>query len=192
TERFVATLRALDIPKVVTFHTLHFQSDETPEGLRQTEYNLLQSILPHVHAITVFSHGVHRAVVSAFPKYSSKVRLIRHGIHSFPEVRRLSRKEAKEKLNDYLLYESDLDIATKEKLNKERVLQDTDTIVLGQTGFLCPYKQSEALYKVRDCLQNTLPQKRIAAIRIGSPRDSLQADYAEHFRQKQNGENKFL
>ena len=192
TERFVTTLSELSMPKIITFHTLHFQSTDTPEGLRRFEYNLLQTILPHVQAITVFSLGVYNAVVSAFPEHLSKVHLIRHGVHSFPKISNMSRKEAKEKLNDYLLYESDLEMLMKEKLNKARIFCDSDTIVIGQTGFLCPYKQSEALYKVGDRLQNVLPKKRIATVRIGSARDSSQESYAEHMKQKQNGESKFF
>ncbi len=191
-DKFVAMLKDLEIPKIVTFHTLHFQSDESPTGLRRYQYNLLRDLLPHVKAITVFSSGVHHAVTSAFPEYSAKVHLIKHGIHSFPEVVGLSRSEAKEKLNDFLLYESDLDQATKEKLHKQGIFLDPEAVILGQTGFVCPHKQSESLYIVKDQLQKMLPHKRIAAVRIGSSRDNAQKTYANTLFAAQDGESKFF
>lgn len=185
-QRFADMLKRLKMPKIVTFHTLHFESAETTSGLRRSQYNLLKDILPHVEAITVFSHGVYQAVTMAFPEYREKVYIMRHGIHSHPEIARLSREEAKEKLNDFLLYESDLDRATKEALHRQRILLAPDTFVMGETGFLCPMKQSELLYSVRDILQRKVPQKRIAAIRIGQPRDSEQKSYAEDLNGKQD------
>ena len=75
-ERFSALLAALSVPKVVTFHTLHFQSHECPAGLRDNEYRLLRAVLPHVNAITVFSNGVRRAVLSALPEYAARVTVL--------------------------------------------------------------------------------------------------------------------
>jgi len=190
--KFVAMLKDLDMPKVVTFHSLHSQSSESPGRLRKYQYNLLRALLPHVEAITVFSYGVYWTVTSVFPEYREKVYIIKHGIHSYPEISRLSRKEAKEKLNDFLLYESSLDQETKEALHKQRIFLAPDTVVVGQTGFLCPAKQSEVLYPVRDGLQKIVPHKRIVAVRIGSPRDQSQRIYAKQLRREQNGKDKFL
>ncbi len=191
-DKLIAMLQDLDIPKIVTFHTLHFQSDESPTGLRRYQYDLLRDLLPQVEAITVFSSGVHHAVTSAFPEYSTKIHLIKHGIHSFPEAMRLSRSEAKEKLNDFLLYESDLDQTTKENLYKQGIFLDPKAVILGQTGFVCPYKQSESLYIIRDQLQRMLTHKRIMAVRIGSPRDDTQKTYANTLFDSQDGESKFF
>ncbi|MCL0048063.1 hypothetical protein M1N20_01190, partial [Dehalococcoidia bacterium] len=130
-QKFVTMLMELELPKVVTFHTLHFQSSETPTGLRKYQYNLLQSLLPHVQAITVFSHGVYNAVISAFPEHSEKVYVVKHGIHSYPAVSKLSRKEAKERFNDFLLSEAGLDQATRDALRKQRTFLDPDTSVIG-------------------------------------------------------------
>ena len=190
--QFVAMLKNLDIPKVVTFHTLHFQSSETPTGLRGEEYDLLRTLLPHVDAITVFSRGVYHAVTSAFPQYCEKVYVVKHGIHSYPEISRLSRKEAKEKLHDFLLYESGLDKATKEVLHRQRIFLDSETTVIGQTGFLSPSKGSELLYRVKDDLEKLIPRQRMAAVRIGSPREDSQKIYAQELRRKENGADKFL
>ena len=190
--QFIAMLKGLDIPKVVTFHTLHFQSTETSTGLRSEQYDFLLMLLRHVDAITVFSRGVYHAVTSAFPEYRQKVHIIKHGIHSYPEISRLSRDDAKEKLNDFLLYESDLDWKMKKLLYKQRIFPDSDTVVIGQTGFLSPAKGSELLYMVRDNLQKMIPHQRIAAVRIGSPRESTQKIYAKRLGKKQNGKDKFL
>ena len=189
---FVAMCKHLDMPKIVTFHTLHFQSLETPSGLLRHQYDLLLALLPHVEAITVFSYGVYQAVTLAFPQYREKVYIMRHGIHSYPQIGRLSRKKAREILNGYLLYESDLDPATKGALQKQRIFLDPGTVVIGQTGFLCPSKYSESLYIIRDELQKLVPHKKIVAVRIGSPREESQKAYARQLRNDQNMRDKFL
>lgn len=190
--QFLAMLKNLDMPKVVTFHTLHFQSTETATGLRKEQYNLLRILLRYVDAITVFSRGVYNAVTSALPEYSEKVYIIKHGVHSYPEVSRLSRKEAKEKFNDFLLYDSELDRGTKEILHRERLFLDRGTTIIGQAGFLSPSKNSELLYTVRDRLQKLIPKQRIVAVRIGTPRDEIQKIYAERLRKKHVHRDKFL
>lgn len=190
--RFINMLKNLDMPKVVTLHSLHFQSSETPYGLRIDQYHFLKLLLQYADAITVFSNGVYDAVTAAFPEYQEKVHILQHGIHSYPEASRLSRKEAKEKLNDYLLYESDLDQKTKKALNRQRILLDSETTVIGQTGFLSSAKGTELLYEVRNSLQQEIPHRRIAAIRIGNARDDIQRLYAEKLRRQINGKPDFL
>ena len=188
----VATLRGLDLPKVVTLHTLHFQSAETPSGLRRREHDFLSALLPHVDAITVFGHGVHHAVALAFPQHRHKVHIIRHGAHLYPEASRLNRADAKKRLRDYLLGESGLDEATLRAIDDERIFTDANTVVIGQTGFLHPIKGSEYLFPARDRLQELLPDRRVVALRIGEAR---QADHREHvtvLRQAQNLRDKYL
>ena len=191
-DRFVTMLRELDVPKVVTFHTIHFQSPETRTGMRWNQYDLLKKLLPCVEAITVFSNGAYRAVTSAFPQYIDKVYIMKHGIHSYPEVSRMSRKEAKERLNDYLLYESSLDLETKKALYKQNIFFDPDTIILGQTGFLAHAKGTELLYIARNKLQKLVPHRRIVAVRIGNPRDESQKIYSERLLQCLNDRDEFL
>lgn len=191
-QKFLTMLMEIDLPKVVTFHTLHFQSPETPTGLRRYQHDFLQSLLPHVEAITVFSHGVYDAVTSAFPQHRNKVFVVKHGIHSYPAVSKLSWKEAKERLNDFLLSAPGLDRATRDALGKQRTFLDPDTAVVGQTGFLCPLKHSESLYLLRDNLQQITPHKRIAAVRIGITREESHRIYAGELRKEQNGKDSFL
>jgi hypothetical protein len=190
--KFVSVLHALDLLKIVTFHTLHFQRDETAYGLLQEQYEMLYDLLPEVDAITVFSRGVYRAVTTAFPEYSEKVNLIRHGVHQYPEISDLNRVEAKRKLHDFLLYESDLRQETKKALHRHRIFLDPETIIIGQTGFLCPSKNSELLYVFRDGLQRTVANRKIVAVRIGGPREESQKAYARRLENKANSEDKFL
>jgi glycosyltransferase involved in cell wall biosynthesis len=190
--KFVAMLKRLQMPKVVTFHTLHFQSKETSSGLREYQYDLLQNLLPHVDAITVFSYGVYWAIISAFPEYCTKVYVLKHGIHSYPEISRLIRKEAKEKLRDFLFYESNLDQDTREALHQHRIFTDPDVTVIGQTGFLCPLKKTESLYIIREELQKMIPHKRIVAMRIGRAREESHKTYARKLHSKLNDSNAFL
>lgn len=190
--KFATMLKELTIPKVITLHTIHFQSQETSTGLRIRQYNLLQDILPHVEAITVFSRGAFRAVAEAFPQYRDKVNIIRHGIHIYPEICNLTRREAKEKLNDYLIYESDLDLETKEALNREQIFLDPNAILVGQTGFLSQAKNSELLYNIKDNLQILIPNKRVIVVRIGNARDESQKIYAQQLKKMCNQQDKFL
>ena len=181
--KFISMLGSLRWPKIVTLHTLHFQSSETTSGLRQWEYEFLRDLLPHVDGITVFSKGVYDAAVSALPEYRRKVHILRHGIHQYLDVARMSRRDAKERLNDFLLYEADLRPETKEALYRERILLDDDIIVIGQTGFLSPLKGSELLYIASEKLRRLLPSRRIAAVRIGNPRENSQKAYVRQLEQ---------
>jgi len=190
--QFVELLRNLDLPKVVTFHTLHFQSPETRTGLRKNQYQMLTEILPHVDAITVFSYGVYQAVTFAFPQYREKIHVLKHGVHLYPEISRLSRKEAREKFNDFLLYESNIEKTTKEDLHKRRVFLDENAVIIGQTGFLSPTKQSEMLYTVGEKLQKLIPDRRIIALRVGHSRDRTQETYAEDLIKRQSNSDEFL
>ncbi|HEY91249.1 MAG TPA: hypothetical protein G4O07_05380 [Dehalococcoidia bacterium] len=191
-DAFVTMLERLDMPRIVTFHTLRFQSGETPFGFTREEYGLLQDLLPNVDAITVFSNGVCSAVYEAFPEYQDKVFILKHGVHWYPDVSRLSRQEAKEAFNTFLLDESDLDTETKEVLHKERIFLDPDTVVLGQTGFLHPIKGSEQIYKTGDSLQKLLPQRRIVAIRVGKPRLPEHVPHVNKIKKRQNNKDRFL
>ena len=190
--KFVSMLNTLDLPKIVTFHTLHFQRDETTYGLCQDQYEMLYDLLPEVDAITVFSRGVYRAVTRAFPEYSEKVNLLRHGVHQYPEISGLIRAEAKRKLNEFLLHESDLRQEVKKDLSRQRILLDPEVTIIGQTGFLCPNKDSELLYVFRDELQRSIDNSKIVAVRIGSPREESQKAYARRLEAKANGQDKFL
>ena len=193
--RFVNMLRDLNNTKVVTPHSLHFQNSETPYGLRREEYSFLRLLLPHTDAITVFSDGVYKAVTRAFPEYSDKVHVLRHGTHLYPRVARMSRAEAKAKIHDYLVGESGLDQARKHNLSQQRVLLDPDTMVIGGTGFITASKGTELLYHAHNALQQMLPRRKIAAIYIGFLRqvdNSIDSKCATQLRTRYNGTGQFF
>ena len=169
--QFSAMLRELNYIKVVTLHTLHYQSQETPYGLRRVEYLLLDALLPYTDAITVFSDGVHEAVCQAFPGFANKIYVLRHGIHSYSKVSGMSREEARLKIHNYLIGQSDLDQNSKQALIEKRVFLNPDTKLLGGVGFITASKGIELLYYARDVVQQLLPEMNIAAVYIGSIRE---------------------
>jgi len=193
--KFVDMLRNLDQIKVVSLHTLHFQSSETTYGLRRQEYSFLRLLLPHTDAITVFSDGVYQAVTRAFPEHRDKVHVLRHGIHLNPTVARMSRAEAKARIHEYLVYESGLDQAYKDSLRQQRVFLDADTFVIGTTGFITASKGTELLYRAQDLLQQMLPRRRIVAVYAGALREadsSIDSKYAAELRISHNSSGQFF
>jgi hypothetical protein len=193
--RFINMLRDLDIPKVVTLHTLHFQSKETRYGLCSEEYSFLHSLLPHTDAITVFSDGVYQAVTNAFPRHADKVHVLRHGTHLYPRFARMSKAEAKARIHEYLVDQSELDKRSKDNLRRQRVFLDPDTIIIGGTGFITASKGTELLYHVHNVLQQVLPEHKIAAVYTGLLREadsSIDSEFAAEMKAKHNGKGQFF
>ena len=193
--RFVDMLRNLNQIKVVSPHSLHFQNSETLYGLRRQEYSFLRLLLPHTDAITVFSDGIYQAITRAFPEYSDKVYMIRHGTHLYPGIARMSRGQAKARLHEYLVGESGLDQASKDDLRQQRVFLDPDTLVMGMAGFITASKGTELLYHARDLLQQMLPRRKIAAVHAGSLREvdnSVDSKFTAELRAKRNSPGQFL
>jgi len=193
--KFVDMLRDLDQIKVVSLHSLHFQSSETTCGLRKQEYSLLRLLLPHTDAITVFSDGVYQTVTRAFPEHRDKVHVLRHGIHLYPVIVRMSRAEAKVRIHKHLVYESGLDQAYKDSLKQQRVFLDEDTIVMGAAGFITASKGTELLYRAQDLLQQMLPRRRIVAVRAGFLRkagSSVDSKFAAELRTRHNSTGQFF
>jgi glycosyltransferase involved in cell wall biosynthesis len=170
--RFVDMMKDIDRPKIVSLHSLHFQSTETVYGLTKNEYSFLRMLMPEVDAITVFSDGVFKAVTSAFPGYRNKVYVMWHGTHVYPAMAEMSRAEAKARIFQYLAYESDLDERYKENLKQSRVFLDSDTVVIGGTGFVSANKGIELLYKTHGILQHVIPGAKIAAVYVGCVRET--------------------
>lgn len=56
-----------------SFHTIHFQSEETPSDMDRKEEDLLRETLPLVDALTVFTDEAYRAVLDAFPELGKKI-----------------------------------------------------------------------------------------------------------------------
>ena len=193
--RFVDMLRDLDQIKVVSPHSLHFQNSETSYGLRRHEYSFLRLLLPYTDAITVFSDGVYQAVTRAFPEFSDKVHMLRHGIHLYPEIARMSREKAKARIHEYLVGESGLDQASKDDLRQQRVFLDSNTIVMGTAGFITASKGIELLYHAHDLLQQMLPRRKVAAVHVGFLREtdnSADSKFTAELRTKHNSPGQFL
>ncbi len=188
--RFINMLRDIEMPKVVTPHSLHFQSSKTPYGLRMQECSFLHGLLPYADAITVFSNGGYKAVTRTFPEYADKVHVLRHGAHLYPRFARMSKLEAKARIHDYLVGESGLDKAIKDNLTQQRVFLDPDTVVIGGTGFITAYKGIELLYRAQNALQQQLPREKIAAVYAGFLREadsSIDSKCAAELRSRYNG-----
>ncbi|MEE8373753.1 MAG: hypothetical protein V3R87_08545 [Dehalococcoidia bacterium] len=193
--RFVDMLAELPRVKVVTLHSLHFQSHETVYGLRRHEHLFLSQLLPHTDAITVFSNGVRRAVLRAFPEFHEKVHLLQHGTHLFPGLATLSRAQAKAMIHDYLVDESPLDQESKKQLREQRVFLDPGTTVLGGAGFITASKGIDLLFHACDTLQQMLPERKIAAVYVGLLRESGGVEdsrCAEALKSKSRGKQHFL
>jgi hypothetical protein len=193
--RFINMLRGLNYIKVVTLHSLHFQSSETPYGLRRSEYSFLRSLLPHTDAITVFSDGVYEAVIHSFPGYSGKVHVLRHGTHLYPRLAGVSRAEAKAMVHEYLVGESMLDQAGKDNLRQQGVFLDPDTAVIGGTGFISASKGIEPLFHARNAVQQMLPRRKVAAVYVGFLRpvnNSTDSRCAAELRTRYNGTGEFF
>ncbi|HEY48648.1 MAG TPA: hypothetical protein G4O13_01220 [Dehalococcoidia bacterium] len=193
--RFTNMLRELNDVTVVSPHTLHFQSNETTYGLRKFEDSFLRSLLPSTDAITVFSDGVYSAVTRAFPEYSDKVHVMRHGTHCYPTIARMSRAEAKAKIYDYLMYESNLDQASKDRIQRENVFTDPATTLIGGTGFITANKGIELIYQVRNTLLKMLPQQKMVAVYVGflrEPDNIIDGGCAAKLRAKYNGSGQFF
>mgnify|MGYP001051194664 CR=1 FL=1 len=193
--RFIKMLSDLNKTKVITVHSLHFQSSETPYGLRREEDSFLQMLLPHTDAITVLSDGVYKAVTRAFPEYSDKVHVLRHGTHLYPRLAKMSRAKARARIHDYFVGESGLDEVSKDNLRQQRVFLNRDTMVIGGAGFITANKGTEFLYHARNALQQMLPRKKIAAVYAGflrEPHNSNNSKCASELRARYNGTGQFF
>lgn len=192
--RLLRELNKVKIKKIVSFHTIHFQSKETPWGMEKREYNLLKAIFPWVDAITVFSRGCYLATKKAFPQYISKTYILRHGIHYFPRIIKMSKIEAKRKIHQFLIEKSNLEEEKKTELKKENIFLDPKVLIIGNAGFITPTKNTEKLFLMRSLLQGVIPQKKVIALYIGTPREKSKKElnYSQKLKKMHNGKNIFF
>lgn len=148
-----------------SFHTIHFQSEETPSGMCKKEERLLRETLPFVDALTVFTNGAYRAVLEAFPDYAEKVMVLRHGVHLYPKV---SQNEARKRLFSYLINESEIPPFQKRELNRVGAFcHPRDTILLGNYGFITSDKDPLQLYELGRLVQDRLSNHRVITFFAG-------------------------
>jgi len=178
-EEFIDLVKKIKSKKIITLHTMHFQSDETAYGLKEKEYKFLEQILPLVDAITVFSDGVYYAIKGAFPQYQNKIVEIRHGCKIYSNI---TRKLAKYSLMGFLL-SSQLPKDLKKQLEAlSKIIYDKNVKLIGNFGFISSKKGSETIYLLRDELEKSLPKKRIISLYIGCLRNSKKTEYVEYLK----------
>ena len=150
---------------IASFHTIHFESDETDSGMQSQEETLLRSALPLLDVMTVFSDGAYRAVSRAFPQYKDKVVVLRHGVHLYPQV---SQQEARESLLRYLINQADISADKKQELKQMyHHFFSKETILLGNFGFITSGKELLKLYQLGQLVQDRLVNHRVMVIYIG-------------------------
>jgi len=192
--RLLRELSKFKIKKIISFHTIHFQSQQTPFGMEKKEYNLLKKVLPWVEAITVFSKGSARVVKKAFPAFKNKVHILQHGIPSYPEIIKMPKKEAKRRIYKFLIEKTDLPRERISELKKENIFLDPNALLIGSSGFISPNKNTEKLFLMRDFLQNIIPEKKIVAIYVGIRREGSKKEinYSQKLHRFHNGRNKYF
>ncbi len=189
---FIKFISEIKGKKIITFHTIHFQSNETPYGLEEIEYKLLESILPIVNVITVFSDGVYLAVCGAFPDFKDKIVVLRHYCEIYPSA---STKNAKKKLIESLLSAKRINSKLKKQLeNLGKIIAKKNVKLIGDIGFITPNKGSEIIYLVREELEKKINQK-IISMYIGTVRDitnNEQVNYAKKLKDFHDGKRNFF
>jgi len=150
---------------IASFHTIHFESDETDSGMRRQEEDLLRDALPLLDVMTVFSDGAYRAVSRAFPKYKDKVIVLRHGVHVYPQISQL---QAKEGLLRYLINQADISQDKKQELKQMyHHFFSNETILLGNFGFITSNQDRLKLYELGQLVQHRLPNHRVVVLYAG-------------------------
>jgi hypothetical protein len=189
---FVKFVSEIKGKKIITFHTIHFQSNETAYGLEEIEYKLLENILPLVNVITVFSDGAYLAICGAFPNFKDKVVVLRHHCKFRPPV---NKKHAKEALIKNLLSLKRINPKLKKQLeNLGKIISKKNVKLIGDIGFISPIKGSEIIYLVQEELEKKINQK-IISMYIGTVRDSTdneQVNYAKKLKDFHDGKKKFF
>ncbi len=147
-----------------SFHSIHFQSNETESGLELKEKNLLYETLPELDGVILFSDGAYEAVAQEFPEYKDKLTVIRLGV---PERGSISQSDARRQLLEEL-YKTNADIETLRAIQKN--FESDDTIVIGDPGFISPTKNHKGLYTTAKILRSKYPDKKIVAMYAGDLR----------------------
>lgn len=146
-ERFcslLGTLKRQKIPVVLSLHTVHFQTNETPSGLGFKEAELLKKTYPLIDSFIIFTDGSYRAIYKHLKKWARKCVVIRHGVRKKDD---LTMKEAKKILSKYLKENYDGSDTANDFI---KVLKDDNQIIFGETGFYSQTKRSEILFKIKD------------------------------------------
>lgn len=150
---------------VASFHTIHFETEETPWGMGRNEEQLLRETLPLVDALTVFTDGAHRAVMNAFPEFDHKIMVLRHGVHIYPKI---DPQQARKKFFSYLINEAAIPSFQKKELNvAEALFYSKNSILIGNYGFITSDKAPLQLFELGRLVQERLPEHRVITLYAG-------------------------
>jgi len=150
---------------IASFHTIHFESEETESGMAKREEELLEKVLPRLDLATVFSDGSYQAISRAFPEYRKKVVVLRHGVHLYPQIEKV---KAREKLLKYLIEKAEIPPRKKQELKDlyPKFFSD-DTILMGNFGFITPDKDPLQLYRIGELVQEEVHSREVVVLYIG-------------------------
>ncbi len=150
---------------IASFHTIHFETEETPWGMRRNEEQLLRETLPLVDALTVFTDGAHRAVVNAFPEFDHKIMVLRHGVHLYPKI---DPQQARKRVLSYLINEAAIPSFQKKELKvAEALFYSKNSILIGNYGFITSFKAPLQLFELGRLVQERLPEHRVVTLFAG-------------------------
>ena len=153
------------IKTAASFHTIHFQSTETPSGMTRQEKELLREMLSFLDVVTVFTDGAYNAVVDVFPEYADKIVVLRHGVHLYPRV---SQKQARARLYSYLINQAEIPDFQKNELRKiEADFYSNSTILLGNYGFITSDKAPWHIYELGKLVRQKLFNHRVITLFAG-------------------------
>ena len=155
----VGRLKRKGTKTAATFHTIHFESTETESGLTMREERLMGAVLPLLDFATVFSDGARRALSEAFPRFATKIVVLRHGAHSYSAI---GRDEARRRLLRHLAERAE------NFTDRAEDLLSPATIIMGNFGFVTPDKDPLALYEIGERVRRRLPGQRVVTLYAGT------------------------
>ena len=151
---------------IASFHTIHFESDETDSGMSKKEDSLMRDVLPLLDAVTVFTEGSCRALKKAFPQYEDKIVTLRHGVHIYPQV---SQEQAIDKLLRYLIDQATISSSKKRELDEMySKFFSAETVFLGNFGYITSDKDPLALYELGGLIRDRFPKHRVIVLYVGT------------------------
>ena len=167
-DHFLGLLKEAKSRKIKTaasFHTIHFQSTETPSGMTRQEEELLRETLSFLDVATVFTDGAYNALIDFFPEYADKIVVLRHGVHLYPRV---SQQKARSRLYSYLVNQAEIPHFQKDELRKiEADFYSNSTILLGNYGFITSDKAPLHLYELGKLVRQKLSNYRVITLFAG-------------------------
>lgn len=163
--RLLSQARRRGARTIATFHTIHFESDETEAGITRQEESLMKLVLPLLDAATVFSDGAYSALAEAFPFFADKLVVLRHGVYEYQNA---TMEESRSALWEYIQsYDKQNGSTTLTTGRLREALLDSSAVVLGNIGFVSFDKDPLSLYELGQRLRARITGRRIIVLYIG-------------------------